>query len=118
MSRQHFLQCPPGLLNKHFEKLIQRDNRLKFLSQQPDMVMESLYFDTQASHLDNCDAMKASLISSQLMTGGPTSISSLTDGASSVTELSSLTYEQWDAASPHLSMEAPSPNSSGIIFSS
>lgn len=73
--------------------------------------MDSPCFDTQASHLENCDAMKASMISTQLMNGGTTSISSLTDGASPVTELSSLTYEHWDTASPHLSIEAPSPSS-------
>lgn len=75
--------------------------------------MDSPYFDTQVSDLENPDAMRAS-VSSQLVTVGTTSISSLTDGASpAATELSSLTYEQWDTPSPNLPLEAPSP-SSGI----
>ncbi|KAK8602024.1 hypothetical protein V6N13_058312 [Hibiscus sabdariffa] len=36
IHRQHFLQCPQGLLNKHFEKLIQCDMRLNCLSRQPE----------------------------------------------------------------------------------
>lgn len=43
--RQHFLQCPQGFLGKHFEKLIQCDHRLNFLSQQPNMVLDCPYFE-------------------------------------------------------------------------
>nr|KJB23596.1 hypothetical protein B456_004G106800 [Gossypium raimondii] len=32
IHRQHFLQCPQGLLNKHFEKLVQCDMRLNCLT--------------------------------------------------------------------------------------
>lgn len=46
ICRQHFLQFPQGLLSKHFEKLIQCDMRLNFLSRQPEIVLDSLYFDT------------------------------------------------------------------------
>ncbi|KAL2321484.1 hypothetical protein Fmac_025863 [Flemingia macrophylla] len=50
--RRHFLQCPQGLLGKHFEKLIQCDPRLNFLSQQPDLVLDSPYFEpgTTSTH--------------------------------------------------------------------
>lgn len=41
------MQCPPGLLGKHFEKLIQCDPRLNFLSQQPEMVLDCPYFETK-----------------------------------------------------------------------
>ena len=47
--RQHFLQCPQGYLNKHFEKLIQCDSRLNFLSRQPEIVFGSPYFEPTAS---------------------------------------------------------------------
>ncbi|KAI5440319.1 hypothetical protein KIW84_025590 [Lathyrus oleraceus] len=40
------MQCPQGLLGRHFEKLIQCDPRLNFLSQQQDFVLESPYFET------------------------------------------------------------------------
>ncbi|MED6218941.1 hypothetical protein PIB30_031168 [Stylosanthes scabra] len=46
VHRRHFLQCPQGLLGKHFEKLIQCDPRLNFLSQQEEIVLECPYFET------------------------------------------------------------------------
>ncbi|KAK9060660.1 hypothetical protein SSX86_021366 [Deinandra increscens subsp. villosa] len=36
--RQHYLECSQGVLNKHYEKLIQCDTRLNFLSQQADPI--------------------------------------------------------------------------------
>ncbi|XP_071689251.1 uncharacterized protein [Rutidosis leptorrhynchoides] len=39
--RQHYLQCSQGVLNKHYEKLIQCDTRLNFLSQQQEKVFDS-----------------------------------------------------------------------------
>ncbi|KAI3800074.1 hypothetical protein L1987_35382 [Smallanthus sonchifolius] len=38
---QHYLQCSQGVLNKHYEKLIQCDTRLNFLSQQVDPFPDS-----------------------------------------------------------------------------
>uniref|UniRef100_A0A803P0F0 TRF2/HOY1 PH-like domain-containing protein n=1 Tax=Cannabis sativa TaxID=3483 RepID=A0A803P0F0_CANSA len=52
IHRQHFLQCPQGLLGKHFEKLIQCDPRLNCLSQQPEIVLESPYFETRITTTD------------------------------------------------------------------
>ncbi|KAI9125617.1 hypothetical protein K1719_003035 [Acacia pycnantha] len=57
-SRQHFLQVPQGLLNKHFEKLIQCDARLSFLSQQPAIILDSPYFDTRPSTFVEPDESK------------------------------------------------------------
>ncbi|XAR50445.1 hypothetical protein NMG60_11004776 [Bertholletia excelsa] len=53
IHRRHFLQCPQGLLGKHFEKLIQCDPRLNFLSQQGEIVVESPYFEPRISVFDN-----------------------------------------------------------------
>ncbi|KAI4344325.1 hypothetical protein L6164_011565 [Bauhinia variegata] len=53
--RQHFLQCPQGLLSKHFEKLIQCDMRLNFLSRQPEIVLDSPFFDAKSSALEDSD---------------------------------------------------------------
>ncbi|KAJ0504049.1 hypothetical protein HanHA300_Chr00c0305g0741881 [Helianthus annuus] len=36
LCRQHYLQCAPGVLNKHYQKLINCDTRLNLLSQQAD----------------------------------------------------------------------------------
>ncbi|KAK4269529.1 hypothetical protein QN277_022675 [Acacia crassicarpa] len=47
VHRKHFLQCPQGFLSKHFEKLIQCDHRLNFLSQQPNMVLGCPYFESR-----------------------------------------------------------------------
>ncbi|KAJ4838844.1 hypothetical protein Tsubulata_033027 [Turnera subulata] len=49
VHRRHFLQCQHGFLGKHFEKLIQCDPRLNYLSQQPEIVLESPYFEQRAS---------------------------------------------------------------------
>ncbi|KAH7867104.1 hypothetical protein Vadar_028868 [Vaccinium darrowii] len=55
INRRHFLQCPQGLLGKHFEKLIQCDPRLNFLSQQGEIVLESPYFKPRVSVFDDTD---------------------------------------------------------------
>ncbi|KAI3423765.1 uncharacterized protein J3R85_010765 [Psidium guajava] len=56
--RQHFLQFQPGLLYKHFEKLIQCDMRLNFLSRQPEVVLESPLFDTRPSIFEDLEEPK------------------------------------------------------------
>ncbi|ONK78854.1 uncharacterized protein A4U43_C01F250 [Asparagus officinalis] len=53
IHRRHFLQCPPGLLSKHFEKLIQCDPRLNSLSQQPEIILESPYFESRGSAFED-----------------------------------------------------------------
>ncbi|KAB2611574.1 hypothetical protein D8674_019606 [Pyrus ussuriensis x Pyrus communis] len=56
LNRRHFLQCPQGLLlGKHFEKLIQCDPRLNFLSQQPEIVLESPFFDARVTVTGDLD---------------------------------------------------------------
>jgi hypothetical protein len=56
LHRLHFLQCPHGLLNKHFEKLIQCDVRLNFLSRQPEITLDSPYFEPHPSFNDPSDS--------------------------------------------------------------
>lgn len=51
--RRHFLQCPSGLLSKNFEKLVQCDPRLHLLSQQPEIVLESPYFEPRCAIFDD-----------------------------------------------------------------
>ncbi|PKA49202.1 hypothetical protein AXF42_Ash010887 [Apostasia shenzhenica] len=46
IHRRHFLQCQQGLLNKHFEKLVQCDPRLKSLSQHSEIILETSCFET------------------------------------------------------------------------
>lgn len=49
LHRRHFLQFPQGTLGKHFQKLIQCDPRLSFLSQQPQIVLDTPYFQPRVS---------------------------------------------------------------------
>ncbi|XP_043704793.1 uncharacterized protein LOC122654656 isoform X2 [Telopea speciosissima] len=58
INRRHFLQCPQGLLSKHFEKLIQCDLRLNMLSQQPEIVLDSPYFEPRGSVFEDPDESK------------------------------------------------------------
>ncbi|XP_074590823.1 uncharacterized protein LOC141846687 [Curcuma longa] len=53
IHRRHLLQCPQTLLSKNFEKLIDCDPHLKLLSQRPDIILESPYFDPQYSVLED-----------------------------------------------------------------
>ncbi|TKY54666.1 Transcription regulatory protein SNF5 [Spatholobus suberectus] len=53
--RQHFLEFPQGVLAKHFEKLIQCDRHLNFLSQQPEIILDSAHFDTRPAAFENLD---------------------------------------------------------------
>uniref|UniRef100_A0A1J3CPB9 TRF2/HOY1 PH-like domain-containing protein n=1 Tax=Noccaea caerulescens TaxID=107243 RepID=A0A1J3CPB9_NOCCA len=60
-NRQHVLQCPPGILNKHIEKLLQCDHRLFCLSQQPEMNLDSpLFFDTRQSIFEDPSSVSGS----------------------------------------------------------
>lgn len=43
------------MLGKHFEKLIQCDPRLNFLSQQPEVLLESPYFESRLPAFDEPD---------------------------------------------------------------
>lgn len=56
--RRHFLQCPQGLLNKHFEKLIQCDPRLYALSQELDIILKSPFFEPKISMFEDPDEYK------------------------------------------------------------
>ncbi|KAJ4974048.1 hypothetical protein NE237_007222 [Protea cynaroides] len=54
--RRHFLQFPQGALQKHYEKLLQLDNRLSSLSKKPYPSLDSLFFGTENlgyEHPDN-----------------------------------------------------------------
>ncbi|KAG6505579.1 hypothetical protein ZIOFF_037942 [Zingiber officinale] len=55
LGRRHLLQCSQTLLSKNFEKLIDCDPRLKLLSQQPETILESPYFDPQFSVYEDQD---------------------------------------------------------------
>ncbi|KAI5349013.1 hypothetical protein L3X38_001900 [Prunus dulcis] len=113
IHRQHFLQCPQGLLNKHFEKLIQCDTRLCFLSRQPEIVLESPCFEPRSSAFEDPESKDHGF--DPLGNGNGSSVSGFQDVASpSASQSSSLKIDQQDTASmalEHQSREAPSPSS-------
>uniref|UniRef100_A0A5B7BLI1 TRF2/HOY1 PH-like domain-containing protein n=1 Tax=Davidia involucrata TaxID=16924 RepID=A0A5B7BLI1_DAVIN len=118
IHRQHFLQCPQGLLNKHYEKLIQCDVRLNLLSRQPEIALDSLYFEARGSVFEDPDESKVCGFN-QPETSKGSPISSFQDGASLSTvtptaQSFSSKIQQQDSlgkASEHPSQEAPSPSS-------
>ncbi|KAM0963717.1 hypothetical protein PS1_023125 [Malus domestica] len=115
--REHFLQCPQGLLNKHFEKLIQCDTRLCVLSRQPGIVLESPYFEPRSSAFEDPGECKGHGFGQ--LGNGPngkgSSVAGFQDIASpSASQSSSLNIDQQDTASmafENQSREAPSPSS-------
>ncbi|EPS69285.1 hypothetical protein M569_05482, partial [Genlisea aurea] len=51
IHRRHYLECPQGLMGKHFEKLVQCDPRLRFLSQQEEPKLDSPYFEPRIQQI-------------------------------------------------------------------
>ncbi|XP_074588126.1 uncharacterized protein LOC141844038 [Curcuma longa] len=58
IHRIHFLQCPQGVLTKHFEKLIQCDPRLCALSSEPEISLKSPFFEPRSSFLEDHEEYK------------------------------------------------------------
>ncbi|KAF9614332.1 hypothetical protein IFM89_018085 [Coptis chinensis] len=114
VNRRHFLQCPPGLLNKNFEKLIQCDPRLNWLSRQPEIVLESPYFEPKGSIFEDPDNNKSSDLD-QLTGDFVSTLSGFRDGSSpSAVQSSSTMSDLRDSAGrapDNLSRDTPSPSS-------
>ena len=112
--RQHFLQCKQGLLNKHYDKLIQCDLRLNLVTRQPQMGLDSPYFEAQGSVLKDPVESEAQEVG-QLEMAKRSPIPSFKDVESPSTAQScSFTSEEQNSAglmSEHLSSQAPSPSS-------
>ncbi|KAG5523218.1 hypothetical protein RHGRI_035139 [Rhododendron griersonianum] len=111
INRRHFLQCPQGLLGKHFEKLVQCDPRLYFLSQQAEIVLETPYFEPRTSVFDDSNESNHEFDSNS---GEGQTFFELGDAASpSGGQSSSLKIEQ-DLVGRHpeqFSCDTPSPSS-------
>ncbi|XP_051115898.1 uncharacterized protein LOC127241050 isoform X2 [Andrographis paniculata] len=79
IHKRHFLECPPGLLGKHIEKLTQCDPRLHFLSQQGEIALDSPYFESRTSVNDEGHEDENDL---DLNTKGSPSLFSVTEAGS------------------------------------
>lgn len=53
MYRHHSVQFPAGVLNRHFEKLLKCDSRLKVLSEQGNSVTNSCFFENKSMHINS-----------------------------------------------------------------
>jgi len=94
-------------MNKHFEKLVQCDHRLFHLSRQPEIAIDSPYFDARQSIFEDPSESKGHPFGNLNLSTGP-SISGTQNLASPVGAQSSSEHM-------YLSHEAPSP-SSGIMM--
>ncbi|GKV42111.1 hypothetical protein SLEP1_g49552 [Rubroshorea leprosula] len=111
--KQHFLQCPQGMLNRHFEKLIQCDMRLNFLSQQPEITLDSPCFESRTSIFEDPSESKGQDLG-QVNTGKGTSSGFQNLASPAPAQSSSLEIENGDSTgvtSEPVSREAPSPSS-------
>ncbi|GJN40062.1 hypothetical protein PR202_gb29229 [Eleusine coracana subsp. coracana] len=57
-ASMHRYECPPGLMNKHMEKLVHCDPRLYSLSQQNDITLENPCFESRCSIFEDPEDMK------------------------------------------------------------
>lgn len=104
------------MLNKHYEKLIQCDMRLSILSRQPELVMDSPYFESQASVSENSEESKVDGCNQLLAAAKGSPISVSQDGTSEdVAPSSSSKFGQNPLKVQTVSKEAASP-SSGTYF--
>ncbi|KAK6235995.1 hypothetical protein SCA6_011332 [Theobroma cacao] len=106
--------CPQGLLNKHFEKLIQCDMRLNCLSRLPEIILDSPYFESRTSVFEDPDESKGHGFGQGETGKGSTSSGFQNIASPAAAQSSSLEVEKGDSAgitSENMSREAPSPSS-------
>ncbi|XP_047080364.1 uncharacterized protein LOC124691132 [Lolium rigidum] len=53
MHRRHILRCTSSLLSKNFDKIVQSDQRLYQLSQQPVIILDSPVYESRSSIFEN-----------------------------------------------------------------
>ncbi|XP_052199933.1 uncharacterized protein LOC127806590 [Diospyros lotus] len=112
IHRQHFLQCEQGLLNKHYEKLIQCDMHLNLVSQRPEMGLDSPYFLVQGSVPKDSNESIIQKVD-ELETTKGSSLSGF-HHVPSISLSCSSKFEQQDSVGvmlDYLSREAPLPSS-------
>lgn len=109
------MECPQGLLGKHFEKLIQCDPRLNFLSQQGETKLESPYFEPRIPVVDDQSENNNEF---DLNREGSPSFFTLQDTASPSGPQSSSSKNDVDVLGRHsesYTRETPSPSSGMVI---
>lgn len=103
------------MLGKHFEKLVQCDPRLNFLSQQGEITIDSPYFEPRGSVFDDQSENNNEF---DLNREGSPSLFSLQDTASPSGPQSSSSKNDIDVLGRHSESyprETPSPSSGNVI---
>ena len=94
-------------MNKHLEKLVQCDHRLLYLSREPEIIMDSPFFDGRQSIFEDPNDSKGYPFGNFNLSTGPS--------VSGTQNLASPVGAQSSSERMYLSHEAPSP-SSGICL--
>ena len=94
-------------MNKHLEKLVQCDHRLLYLSREPEIIMDSPFFDGRQSIFEDPNDSKGYPFGNFNLSTGPS--------VSGTQNLASPVGAQSSSEHMYLSHEAPSP-SSGICL--
>ncbi|CAA3014022.1 Hypothetical predicted protein [Olea europaea subsp. europaea] len=116
IHRRHYLESPQGLLGKHFEKLIQCDPRLNFLSQQGEITLDSPYFEPRISVFDDPNESNSGF---DMNSGESSSFSNLREPASPSGAQSYSSKYEVDAFGRHSESyprKTPSPSSAREIL--
>ncbi|XP_075666748.1 uncharacterized protein LOC142636416 isoform X1 [Castanea sativa] len=106
--RRHFLQCPQGMLGKHFEKLIQCNPRLSFLSQQPEIVLECPYFESNVAGFEELNEYGSDMKSEE------TSLGAVASPSGAQTSFSTNEQDFIARAPENYIEETPSPSSAKL----
>lgn len=116
LHRRHYLQCPQGLLGKHFEKLIQCDPRLNFLSQQVEIELECPYFEPKTSVFDEPNESNEYDLHREAPTSGIFDLGTRASPSGGGQSSSSRSELHDPVSRPaEFSREAPSPSSGKLI---
>ncbi|XP_059299720.1 uncharacterized protein LOC132052273 isoform X1 [Lycium ferocissimum] len=108
IHRRHYLECPQGLLGKHFEKLVQCDPRLNFLSQQAEITLDSPYFDSRISVFEDSHVSDREF---DLNNEGSPYLQSATSPSGAQCSSSKSEQDPVGRPSEHIHHEKPSPSS-------
>eukprot|EP00250_Pteridium_aquilinum_P035023 c8478_g1_i1 orf=101-2176(+) len=81
ICRHHSVQFPVGVLNKHFEKLLQCDARLKALNDQTRSIQDSCFFDNRSMQIDRQHMLHYQSVLADHAALQPLTIGGMTDEA-------------------------------------
>lgn len=81
LCRHHSVQFPVGVLNRHFEKLLQCDARLKALNEQTRSIQDSYFFDNRGMQIDRQHLLNYQTVISDCAVLQPLAMGGMSDEA-------------------------------------